>query len=149
MSNLHVSSTNKDLKVGLRPAREDDVPFLFSSIMKSGICNIESKRFCLCSLLPRKAMLKVVHAYLEEKLPESRIIVCTDPEDADVIWGYVWILDNTVLYCYTKDAHRSLGIATLLLNLVSPERVPDIGPINTPAGRKLLDNYRKQLTSGV
>ena len=114
----HKTETHKGVEVALRPSRDDDVAFLLSSVMKSGVTPYLKKNHCVCGIMPRKVTVKAAHAYLEAILSESRVVICCDPEEDSSIWGYVWVTGDDVTWVYVKDGHRGLGIASLLFGVV-------------------------------
>lgn len=88
---------------------KDDSGFIYStwpkSVYYSGVH---------VSDLDKREWFKNFHEYMNRIIPESKIYIACQKDDAPFILGYSIINDNNLLFVYIKDAYRKQGLATFL-----------------------------------
>jgi GNAT superfamily N-acetyltransferase len=98
----------------IRPAMEGDVPFIFSSWLKSYRASIGTKQ------VNNTVFFSEHHKIIENLLRTSSTFVICPAEDEAQICGYICAeqVDSIFVlhYVYVKQTFRGLGIAKLLLN---------------------------------
>lgn len=103
----------------LRNARPDDIPFIYSTWLKSyrtgsglGLASGKHAYFITYNL---------IIDYILEK-PDAHVWVAVKPDEPNVIYGYL-VCEPTILhYVYVKDGFRKLGIAASLYKTAFYER---------------------------
>lgn len=106
----------KTLPIAIREATEGDIPFLFSSWLKS----------FRSGLLPREVDNTIYftehHKVVEKLLKCSTTLIATSPDDPATIYGYVVYqhIDGilTLHYCYVKHTFRGMGVLRQLLKSI-------------------------------
>lgn len=100
----------ENLSLVLRHAQEADLPFLYSSFVKS------MSRQPFFSRAPKDYMTNAHHSIAGKIFANTNIIVATHPE-VDETYGYICFLPEAreLFYIYTKYAYRKEGVATLLM----------------------------------
>ena len=100
--------------VKLRLATQDDVPFIFSSWLKS-YRNSNTTRH-----IPNEIYYTNHHVVIEKIIAENKVLVACSESDDDQIFGYVVTGDYEgffmIHYVYVKHSFRSMGIGRALLN---------------------------------
>lgn len=102
-----------EFKFDLRFSTENDLPFIYNSWLK------DYRGSDFAKFINDKDFFTYHHILIEEiiKRPSSDILIACDPEDSNVIYGWVCVEAQTTLhYAYVKASFRGLGIFTKLLN---------------------------------
>lgn len=99
--------------IAIRPARPEDIPFIYSSWLKSykhGSNFGKSTRSTI--------FFENYREIIDEILISANIVVACLPEDANVILGYL-VHDGSVFhYCFIKQTFRRMGLASMLKSAV-------------------------------
>ena len=102
-----------------RQANAQDVPFIFSSWLKS----YHNSNFALS--IPSTMYFKEQHKLIEQIITRSTVLVAVNPEDQSQIYG--WICADTagavpiIHYLYVKHPYRKFGLGRMLVDLISTE----------------------------
>jgi hypothetical protein len=109
----------KDLPIRVRPAVEGDVPFIFSSWLKSYRASLFAKQ------IGNTVFFSEHHKVIEGILETSTVLVLCDAEDVTNIYGYICAekIDGIFVlhYVYIKHPYRTFGLAKFLLNQFNHE----------------------------
>lgn len=107
-------SKRQDVPIQLRPANQEDVPFIFSSWLKS------YKYAPWCRNLTNTVYYAEHHKVIERLLKTNDVIIACNPEDPSQIYGFVCAGTVDGIFClhymYVKQSFRGLGIGKTLLN---------------------------------
>lgn len=101
----------------IRPVLGDDIPFIYSTFLRS------YRNDSAIGLSVKKSVFySEYQTILDHTITQETTItlIACSPEDHSVIFGYI-IADptnNYLHYCYTKDAFRKLGIAKALYSQI-------------------------------
>lgn len=104
---------NKTLPISIREAQEGDIPFLFSSWLKS----------YRSGLLPRQVDNTIFfsehHKVVEKLLNRSKTLIAVDPDDPATIYGWLCFerIDGLFVlhYVYIKHTFRAMGVMRQLM----------------------------------
>jgi GNAT superfamily N-acetyltransferase len=122
-------------QIRLRPANEEDIPFIFSSWLKS----FRSSLFA--SKLVNSVYFTEHHKVIEKIVKNSHVIVACNDQDPTQIYGYIVAGTVDSIFClhyvYTKHPFRRMGIARLLINFF--EHSKDLAGIYTHHTRAMDD----------
>lgn len=124
-----------NLPVLLREVRKEDGTFIHNSWLESSW--YRNKRVPNAKRLMSNRIVKVME--------HSKILVACDPEDDEIIYGYVLYEDDAVHWVYVKYLFRKQGLATLLLSAI-PQDALKWHTFLSPAGETLIKKYNSQLT---
>jgi len=124
----------------IRPAKEDDIPFIFNSWLKS----YRNSHFC--KLLVNEVYFSEHHKVIQNLIKHSTVLIACNPEDENQLYGYlVASKEQNILclhYIYIKHAFRNFKIASSLLQSISHD--PSQAAIYTHHTRicdKLAEKY--------
>lgn len=99
------------MKVHVRSMKDEDRSLIYSTWLRGlyhgsdWFKNIDKTSFF-------KHYAKVVDLLLAKQ--DTQIRIACDPEDHDVIYGYIILGHEVVHYCFVKESWRAKGIAKLL-----------------------------------
>lgn len=102
--------------VTIRPAKEADIPFIFSSWLKSYRESEFSRP------MRNDTYYQEYHALIDSVIKKGMIFCAVNKTDDEQIFG--WICANlasspaTCHYIYTKMPYRGLGIADLMMKII-------------------------------
>ena len=109
----------EDLPIKVRPAVEGDVPFIFSSWLKSYRASLFAKQ------VSNTVFFSEHHKVIEGILKTSTTLVLCSADDVTNIYGYICAekIDGIFVlhYAYIKHPYRTLGLAKFLLNQFNHE----------------------------
>lgn len=104
------------MKISLRPATQNDVPFIFSAWLKSYRNNPWVKN------APNAVYYKYHHELVEKMLSRSATIIAHPDDDPEQILGFAVFEERGGLvvchYVYVKQPFRRQNIASEILNAV-------------------------------
>ena len=116
----------------IRSQREDDTAFILSSWLKS------YRQSPLVRLVDNDIYYREQAKLVMSALEGSVCLLAVDPEDNDVIWGFIVFRVNRVEYIYVKHLMRLNGIAKQLW--IAADR-PLVANCLTHAGESILRKY--------
>jgi hypothetical protein len=127
----------------VRALQETDIPFLYSSYLKSYRPYFQ--------YLGNDDFYGLHHRRMEEFLARGAIgavAVATDDPDVILGWTLITVTESKVVvfYCYVKHAFRSLKIATTLMSQLS-DLLPNQEVVflqQTPGGVKLAERVKRK-----
>lgn len=130
--------TNESVRI--RPLTEADVPFIFSSWLKS----YRESQFGRG--MARTFFFTEHHKVIERLLKTCEVFIACNDQDVADIFGYI-CGERTggvlvIHYIYVKHTYRNLGIGKLLLNCFS--HTGDVAALythKTPAADKLAERF--------
>lgn len=127
--------------VRVRPATEADVPFIFSSWLKS----YRGGRFA--QDMHTTIYYTEHHKIVENLLKTCEVLVACNDVDAAEIYGFLCHekIDGhfTIHYIYTKQTYRMLGIGNILMNAANHDSsIASFYSHNTVSALKLAAKYR-------
>lgn len=96
------------MQLTLRQHKKAEEPFIISSWLKS-YRNSPYVRF-----VDNDTYYKKQAAIILERLRDSNCVVATDPEDDNVVWGFIVHDEQLLHYVYVKHLLRLNGIARTL-----------------------------------
>lgn len=100
--------------VRLRVANEEDIPFIFSSWLKS------YKNSLFACRLPNTIYYTEHHKLIERILKVSDVIVACNNDDPSQVYGWACASKVDGIFClhylYVKHSFRNLGIGSILFN---------------------------------
>lgn len=101
----------------IRPAVESDIPFIYSTWLRS--YRLDSAIGSTCK---KSVFFNGYNAILDAILsnPNAVCSVAVSPENSNVIYGYAVYESNAIHYCFVKEAFRRWGIAKSLLQAQAP-----------------------------
>jgi GNAT superfamily N-acetyltransferase len=104
---------NKSLPIAIREAQEGDIPFLFSSWLKSFRSGLMPKK------VDNTIFFSEHHKLAERLLKRSKTLVATDPADPATIYGYL-VFERiegifVLHYVYVKHTFRAMGVMRQLM----------------------------------
>lgn len=110
----------KYIKALVRAPVRDDMPFIYSSWLKSYSKHEDSVR------MRKSTYFRYYKKVLDAILMSNKILIACNPDDAGQVYGYIVYNEDahkelgvTVLhYVYVKYTFRKLGIARYLLNQI-------------------------------
>jgi hypothetical protein len=82
---------------------------------------------------------------ISEIMSQSKIEVCVDKEDPQVIYGYVVYEPNVTHWVYVKFPLRRQGMATYMLGNITPDAL-QFHTFETKAGQHFIEKYDSKLT---
>jgi hypothetical protein len=101
-------------QIRLRPANEEDVPFIFSSWLKS----FRTSHFA--NKLVNSVYFAEHHKLIEKIVKNAHVIVACNNSDPSQIYGWVCAQQIegifTLHFVYIKHPFRKMGLARLLIN---------------------------------
>ena len=131
---------SKNLPIQLRLANEEDVPFIFSSWLKSYRNSYFAKN------ITNTVYYAEHHKLLEKVIKSNKVVVACNPDETTQIYGWICAgyTDNifTLHYVYVKHPFRGFGVGKTLLNAF--EHDPSFAAVythNTKAADKLAAKY--------
>jgi hypothetical protein len=105
--------SKKSLPISIRPAAEADIPFIFSSWLKS----YRSSRFA--QGITNTVFFGEHHKVLEQLFKTANVLIICDQKNSTDIYGYICaeIIDNifVVHYMYIKHTYRLFGLAKIMM----------------------------------
>lgn len=108
--------TKRKLPIKIRPATDNDVPFILNSWLKSYRDNGP-----IAQNVPNTIYYAGHHKILQKIIRRSQVLVACDEKDESQIFGYASaerIDGHFVLhFVYIKQQFRKMGIGTSLLNM--------------------------------
>lgn len=129
-----------NLPIRIRPANEEDVPFIFNSWLKSYRTSPFGKKLSNSIFYPEH------HKLLERLLKTSSVLVACSNNDPSQIYGYICtaLIEGifTVHYIYVKHTFRKLGIAKVLYASVNPQNEKGIYTHNNYIADNLSPKYQ-------
>ena len=107
------------LPIAVRPMREDDLPFLTDSWLRS----FREGNFGV----PHDEYFETQRRVIKSLLRQSKAAIACDPNDADQVFGYVvWHARQEgkplVHWCFVKHPFRRFGVCRHLMKVVDPEK---------------------------
>lgn len=96
------------LPIAIRRARAYDVPFIFSSWLRS-------YKACRDRHVAQAVYFKEHHKLIDALLRDATVLVATPQDDPDTILGWSVKSGDTLHYVYVKEAFRRLGIGKALV----------------------------------
>lgn len=106
--------SDRQLPIRLRPATQDDVPFLFSSWLKSYKYSLWAKN------ITNTIYFAEHHKVIERLLKNYNVIIACNNDDPTQIFGFICAGKVDGIFClhyiYVKHSFRNLGIGKQLLN---------------------------------
>ncbi|MEZ0209216.1 MAG: hypothetical protein ACAH17_03525 [Candidatus Paceibacterota bacterium] len=103
----------KSMPIAIRDAQEGDIPFIFSSWLKS------FRPGLVCRHVDNTIYYAEHHKVVEKILKRATCLVATDPADPATIYGYLVFerIDGilTIHYSYVKHTFRAMGVLRQLL----------------------------------
>lgn len=129
-----------DLAIRVRPANEEDVPFIFNSWLKS------YRNSFFARDIHSTVYYSEHHKVLEKIIKNNSVLVACNPEESNQIYGYIISgkVQNVIVvhYVYVKQPYRNLGIAKLLGAAVGHDKeVPGFHTHTTRLGRDLAIKF--------
>lgn len=105
--------SSKTIPISIREALEGDIPFIFSSWLKS------HRPGLICKHVDNTIYFSEQHKLVERLLKRSTTMVATDPADPATIYGYVTFerIEGILVvhYAYVKHTYRAMGVLRQLL----------------------------------
>lgn len=109
------SSTKSKVSVRIRPALEADVPFIFSTWLRSYRDSI------FAANISTTVYYAEHHKVVEKLLKSSEVYIACADDDISELYGFICgqKIDGILVihYCYVKHSFRRLGIGMQLLNM--------------------------------
>jgi GNAT superfamily N-acetyltransferase len=102
--------------VTIRPAKQDDIPFIFSSWLKS----YRESEFA--KLIRNDVFYTEHHALIDNCIKKGMVFCAVNKTDDQQIFGWISVdlatQPASLDYIYIKHPYRGLGIATMLMQIV-------------------------------
>jgi ribosomal protein S18 acetylase RimI-like enzyme len=106
--------SEQNLPIRLRPATEEDVPFVFNSWLKSYRSSVATKH------ISNTIFFAEQHKIIEALVIQNQVIMACNDKDPTQVYGYICAgqVDGifTLHFVYVKHSFRNLGIGKMLLN---------------------------------
>ncbi len=103
------------MNIKIRNANSQDIPFIYSTMLKSLHTDTH-----LGKSIRSTTFFKEYRCVIDDILFDSSVLIACDPENAEVIYGYlIYQKPNILHYGYTKEAFRKLHIQTRLINVAN------------------------------
>lgn len=133
--------SKQDLPITLRQPHAEDIPFIFSSWLKSYRSSLHVKN------ISNTVYYGEHHKVLERLMKRSEALIACNPEDANQIYGYLIYEKITGIlvthYCYVKQPYRRLGICHQLLSAAGRDKdEPFVYTHETFLGEKISGRLR-------
>jgi len=96
----------------IRPAQPDDIPFIYSTWLKSYYCDSKVGTDCRKSVFFDEYKL-VIDGILKD--PKTRVLVTASRLAPNTIYSYVVLSGATIHYCYSKEDFRGFGLVTRMV----------------------------------
>lgn len=132
--------TTENLPLTIRHAHDGDIPFIFSSWLKS----FRESGF-MARGVPNTIYFTNHHKILQKLVQRSKVFIACDPKDTSNIYGYVVAetIDNTFVlhFIYVKQSFRKLGVGKALFNSFEHNGSASCCSHLTKAGEKFLLKY--------
>ena len=126
-------------QIALRAALPTDLPFIYSSWLKSYRHSYFAKN------ITNTIYFKEHHDIIESLLDKSQIVIACDKHDQTQIFGYMVanFVDNifTVHYLYVKHPYRKLGLGSTLLRTMSDLKTLSCYTHETSVAQRLAAKY--------
>jgi hypothetical protein len=123
-------------RIRARQPRKQDVPFIYSSWLKS------FRNSPLTRPMSNEIYYEEQHSLITDIMETSTTIIISDSEDPDHILGYICASRNdgvlTVHYVYVKHTYRRMGLGKLMLNAFECSPKDDIFYTHSVGPSKLL-----------
>jgi GNAT superfamily N-acetyltransferase len=104
--------------IQIRPATERDLNLIFSSWLKSYRPSLFAQK------ISNEVFYKEHHDAVERALKRSTILIASNPEDENHVYGWICFEDtgpiSVLHYLYVKNPFRGFGIAKQLLRKMKP-----------------------------
>ena len=131
---------SNDISIRIRPATEEDIPFIFNSWLKS------YRNSFFARDVPPPVYFTEHHKVLEDIVKTNTVLVACNPDESNQIYGYMvaGTVDNVFVlqYAYVKHPYRSLGVGKLLLKAFNHEKgTAGFHTHSTRAGRDIAIKY--------
>lgn len=99
------------MDIMIRPVSSKDIPFIYSTMLKSLHTDTILGKSMRSSLF-----FKEYRCVIDDLLFDSSVLVACDPEASEVIYGYlIYQKPNIIHYSFTKQAFRKLKIQSRLI----------------------------------
>ncbi len=106
------------LEFKIRSAVGDDIPFIYSTLLRSYRYDSDLGKSTSKSVFFENYQL-VLDKILAN--PDTQILVACNPAEQNVILGYLIHEPTTLHYVFVKEAFRQLGVATALYTFAFDE----------------------------
>ena len=131
---------SSNLPIRIRPAIQEDVPFIFNSWLKS------FRHSHIGRLVTNEIYFNSQHKIIEKILQENTVMVACNQEDPSQLYGYIVAGDvegHFILhYVYIKHTYRNMGLAKTLLNTFSHDpSTASVYTHHTRVAEKLASKY--------
>jgi hypothetical protein len=113
------------MNIFLRSMTDQDIPFIFSSWLKS-YKNTQSH-------VDSDIYYKGQHKLIELILSNSSVLIASLDDDPETILGYTVFSVDTLHWIYVKSTYRNMGFATTMLNIAFQNKSPTYYSHFTPA----------------
>lgn len=132
--------SQENLPLSIRHANDTDIPFIFSSWLKSF-----RDSGLLVRAIPHTIYFTNHHKLLQKLIKRSTVYVACSPTDSSQIYGYIvaeYIEGTFVLhFIYVKHSFRKLGVGKALFNSFKHEGGASCCSHLTKFGERLLLKY--------
>lgn len=106
--------SEKTLPIRLRPANQEDVPFIFNSWLKSYRNSLFARNITNTTYFTEH------HKLIQRIVKKNQVIVACNDQDPSQVYGYICAghIDGIFVlhYIYVKHSFRNLGVGKALLN---------------------------------
>jgi len=101
-------------QIRLRPANEEDIPFIFSAWLKSFRTSLFARN------LTNSVYFTEHHKVIEKIVKNAHVIVACNDADPSQIYGWICAQEVDGIFClhyiYVKHPFRKMGLAKMLIN---------------------------------
>lgn len=132
--------TTENLPLTIRHANDQDIPFIFSSWLKSF-----RDAGLMVRSVPNTIYFTNHHKILQRLIKRSTVYVACDPKDSSQIYGYIVAeyIDGTFVlhFIYVKQSFRKLGVGRALFNNFKHDGTASCCSHLTKFGERMLLKY--------
>lgn len=128
------------LKIRLRPATQEDVPFIFSSWLKSYRNSLYARNITSTTYFSEH------HKIIQNIVKKNPVIIACNDADPSQVYGYICAGKTegifTLHYIYIKQSFRTMGIAkSLMQSMGFDSNVASIYTHHTRTAERLAAKY--------
>ncbi len=110
-----------NLFFSIRPATEKDIPFVYSTWLKS----YRNDSSWIAKETTKTIFFDTYSKVLDKILLNSNTTIACKNDDPNIIFGYIVHSRNIAHYCYVKEVFRQMGIASDLFNHIGSGVITD------------------------